>query len=352
MEIEQKKTFLINVAFTAVVISLIYLFTRFLLSYLLPFVIALILAFAMQKPSAVISEKTGIKRSTCSVLLVTLSYFAVIGIIALLFWLVYSNAADLTKRTAEFVSHLSSSVQKVYMSFKSRMSGKSADAVEKFFSKSVAVFTSKLSEIISQSATRTVKAVPSFFISSIVTAVAGFYIAKDYQKLGRFIYGLMSPKFKKVFTEIKRIVTKDILKLVGGYSVLTLITFVLLSIGFMILRIKPALGLAAVVAIIDILPVLGTGTVLLPWAVISFINGKIFFGVGITLLYVVISLSHNFFEPHIIGKKLGINPLFILIAIFLGFRVAGVAGMLLVPLSMIVTVDFFTARLSKADKGA
>jgi predicted PurR-regulated permease PerM len=92
------------------------------------------------------------------------------------------------------------------------------------------------------------------------------------------------------------------------------LTFVELTVGFLLLKIKYAILVALLVALIDLLPVFGTGTVLLPWGFFELFMGSATKGVGILLLYFVVTIVRNFAEPKIIGKQIGINPLFTLIS--------------------------------------
>ena len=119
------------------------------------------------------------------------------------------------------------------------------------------------------------------------------------------------------------------------------ITFTELLIGFIVLRIKYAPLLAALIAVIDILPVLGTGTVLVPWAAGELLLGNTAAGMGLAVLYGTITLVRNFAEPKIIGKQIGINPIFTLIAMFVGIKLLGIAGIFILPVTLIVVIEYY-----------
>ena len=119
------------------------------------------------------------------------------------------------------------------------------------------------------------------------------------------------------------------------------ITFLELLAGLYILRIKYAPLLAALISVIDILPVLGTGTVLVPWAAAELLARDTAAGIGLLVLYAVITVIRNFAEPKIIGKEMGINPLFTLLAMFIGLKLFGFAGILLLPITLIVVVKYY-----------
>ena len=115
-----------------------------------------------------------------------------------------------------------------------------------------------------------------------------------------------------------------------------LITFGELAVGFLLLRVDLALLLAALVALVDALPVFGTGTVLLPWAVLALLGGETGLALGLLALYAAVSFVRSLLEPKLVGGKVGLPPLAALLAMYVGFRAFGVAGMILSPLAAIL----------------
>ena len=134
----------------------------------------------------------------------------------------------------------------------------------------------------------------------------------------------------------------SVFKLLKGYAILMLMTFLELSAGFLILRVKYALLLSLLIAVIDILPVLGTGTVLIPWGIAEILFKNTGLGIGILVIYAVITVIRNFAEPKIIGRQIGINPLFTLLSMFIGIKLLGFAGVIIFPTALIVTVKYYS----------
>ena len=179
------------------------------------------------------------------------------------------------------------------------------------------------------------------FVTWIVTVVISCYIAKDFKRLGIFFGEIIPQKILKKFARIKSIFTNSILKIALGYLIIMMITFVMLWIAFLILGIKNSFIVALIVSVIDLLPVLGVGLVLIPWALVSFFTNKVFLGVGLSATYFIILISRNFLEPKIISKQIGISPLLTLITMFVGLKVAGVGGMILSPLVLIIFIKYY-----------
>ena len=123
----------------------------------------------------------------------------------------------------------------------------------------------------------------------------------------------------------------------GGWlraqGLLMLLTFGELALGFLLLRVEPALLLAGLTALVDALPVFGVGTVLLPWGAAALLLGDVRLGLGLLLLYGVVTLVRSLLEPRLVGKRVGLPPLAALACMYVGFRAFGVVGMVLAPLA-------------------
>mgnify|MGYP002576778305 FL=1 len=115
--------------------------------------------------------------------------------------------------------------------------------------------------------------------------------------------------------------------------------------GFLLLRVELSLLLAGLVALVDALPVFGTGTVLLPWAVLALLGGDVRMSVGLLVLYSVISLVRSLLEPRLVGARVGLPPLAALVCMYVGFQALGVLGMLLAPLAAVLARQLWDSGL-------
>ena len=134
---------------------------------------------------------------------------------------------------------------------------------------------------------------------------------------------------------------KDVKHLVGGYFLAQFkIMFIIagvLAAGFLILGIKYALLIALIIAVLDFLPILGTGTILIPWAIIRMVSGEYAFGFGLVVIYVLTLVIRQIIQPKIVGDTMGLDPLMTLLFLYLGFKISGIAGMILaVPVGMLI----------------
>lgn len=137
----------------------------------------------------------------------------------------------------------------------------------------------------------------------------------------------------------------------GGWlraqGILMAVTFLLLGVGFLLIGVDAAVLLAAGVALLDALPVFGTGTVLLPWALASTLGGNLRRGIALAALYAVLWLIRSLLEPKLIASRAGLHPLAALFAMYLGFSLFGVAGILLAPLAAVLVRQLYDSGLLK-----
>lgn len=122
-------------------------------------------------------------------------------------------------------------------------------------------------------------------------------------------------------------------KLIKSYSIIMSITFVELSIGLSILKISNPFLIALAISVFDILPILGAGGVLLPWAIFSLILGNVPLGIGLFILYGVIMVVRQVIEPKIVGQQIGLHPIATLLCMFIGAKLLGVIGLFLFPIT-------------------
>ncbi len=327
MTTDAKRKFLIDIFYFLVIAFIIYLVCRFLLSFLFPFVIGIGLAFFMQKPGKVLSEKFKLPKSGATVFLVVVTYILVIALLFLVCFLLYKWIYALSQDLPKILPMLTEGFSAISGKFDSLLGGIPKNLL------STALNT--ITELFSSAAADAATALPSFLIATVVTVVASCYIAKDFDRIIIFARGCSSTKIWGIINDIKEIFVTTLFKMIRGYLFLMLITFLELTLGLWLIGVNNFLGLAAIISIVDVLPVLGTGTVVIPWAVMELITGDVLKAVALLIMYIAITVIRNILEPKIIGEQIGLSPLLALIAIFLGLKLMGIAGMFIFPLILI-----------------
>ncbi|MBQ8203291.1 MAG: sporulation integral membrane protein YtvI [Clostridia bacterium] len=347
MENEKKKTFLLNITFAAVVGLIVYLVVRFMLSFLLPFVIGLILSYLVQKPAKKISEKTFLSKGSSAAILVSVTFVLAVSLAVAVLWVVFGGITQFftNENNMKNLSLVFERAENMFSGVAEKLPQSLTDNSGRILTQFKENLLSRLGSFVSSFAANTAKKLPSFLLSCVVTVVASCYIAKDYDKLLKFVRGFISKTAWNNIKTVKEIVVESILKFAKGYLILTLITLAELTVGLFLIGIKKAFLVALIIAFVDILPVIGAGTVLIPWAIISMLSGGISKGILLLILYAAITVIRNVIEPKIIGEKIGLNPLFMLIVIFVGLRVAGLAGMIIFPIALIVVINFYKRQM-------
>lgn len=341
MELEDKRRFLIGAAFYTSVILISYFLLKALAGALFPFAAALILTVFLQGVIRKISTGLKIKKKIISVILIVLIYAAALILSALAVYVLYRQLRSLSDFLPYYFGKLSDAVEKI-SAFSDRISAKSAsdgifESLKGATSESIAT---KVSMYVADIAASFLAGVPVFFLSLIVMIIANTYLAKDYDDIVRFFTSCMPKDSVKKLIKSKNVIKDDLGGMAKGYAILAVITFAELLTGFLLLKIDYAFLIAALTALVDILPVLGTGTVLVPWAVVKFVTGGTATGIWLIVLYIVITVVRNIVEPKVIGKAAGVHPLIMLAAVFFGLKLFGAAGIIILPAYLIVLKGF------------
>ena len=178
--------------------------------------------------------------------------------------------------------------------------------------------------------------IPTILLSTIIGYVSAFYMLYDYDKLSNAISAQFSEKTKKFINVINNQALTSFFRMIVAYIIISIVCFVELIIGFYIIGIEEATFLALIIAIVDVLPVVGSGTVLIPWAIISLILGNPLQAVGLGVLFAVITVVRQILEPRVVGKQVGLYPLTTVCALFIGLQLMGGLGLIVAPLYVII----------------
>lgn len=343
MNLEKRRNFIINITYFAIIAILVYFAIKFLSSYLTPFLIGIFASFIVQRPAKFISQKTKINKGAITIFLVILTYILLIGIIGVISYLLYIGISAFVKTDLpSYVPTIKSAFEGLNIWFTTTFKDLPQEIIASLQSLPDTLI-GKAAEIgggfAAELSLNIAKNTPSMIITIIVTIVASCYIALDYDRVIAFLKAQLSQRALDIITDIRELFTKNIFKMVRGYLILMVITFLELCVFIAILGYKNFATIAAIIAVVDVLPVLGVGTIVIPWSLISLLTGNYFAAIILILSYIVIAIVRNFLEPRIVGHQIGLNPLVMLVALFVGLRLMGFAGMFLVPLTMLTIVE-------------
>ena len=344
MDLSSKKSFIINIIYTVTVIGLIYFIYKFAIIYLLPFIIGLVLAYVLHKPSVKIAEKTKLKSGTVAGFMVVISYLLLLSVIFLILFFVYTKGIGFIgnyQNAVAYIQNLFDIIEKKYSAFVDKLPEPAKQMLLSTLSGMSEKAVSYMTGAISGFFTSFAKKLPAVTFSIIVTIIASCYMAHDYNAVKEFLISVIPDSKRKLFYGIKKHLINNTFMILKGYSILLCITFVELLVGFLVIGQKNAIVLAFIIAFVDIFPVLGTGTVLVPWAIVSILNGNTSFGIKLIVLYEVITLLRNYLEPKVVSGKIGIPPLVTLLIMFCGLKIFGFLGMITTVISLVIIVNLY-----------
>lgn len=348
LRVERRRAFLINFVFFALIIAIGYVVLKFLFWPLFPFLMAFVFAMVFQRPVHFVERKLKIGRGFPSVLLVLLILTVVLGVLTLLGALLVNQTRALFESLGErFVSlpqmleSLKATLGSALAFLPDSIEGTVVQSINRFLDGLIGGTASFDWSILAgplEGAFNAAKQVPGAVLSVVVASVCCVFITIDFPRIRRFAYRQIPPEKRAVFSHTKRAVLSSFGKIAKAYLLILCITFLELLAGFKILSAVGLMSdtyiivLALVIAVIDIIPVLGTGTVLIPWALYSLIVGNTWLGIGLAVVYVIITVIRQYIEPKLVSLQLGLPPFLTLIAMFFGLQLFGFIGLFLMPM--------------------
>lgn len=348
-KIERRRCFLINLFYILVLCGIAILVVRYLLLWMMPFVMAFIVAALLQTPLKWLVKITRGSKKFFSVVLVVLVVLLLAGLVAVIGWQIIVNISNFFGDKSSIhmlestVLSITNNIQKLPAKFSSVLSQQALVSMQKSItgisSDLTGYLTTHFTSAAASVATFLATELPMLLVSFVVWVVASIFLSIDYQKVVSFLMRQVPERHTELVRTTRDLCTNTVFKLLGAYLLLMCITFAELSISFAILGIPYMFLVAALIAIVDILPVLGTGTILIPWAFISLAMGNVRMFIGIGLTYVIITVIRNILEPRLVSMQIGLNPLITLFFMFLGLKAVGIIGMLIFPVTVMILVQ-------------
>lgn len=318
----------------ASIISLgVILFTlgKYILPVTVPFAIAGAVALAVHRPAAFLSSKLRVPERILRPMLALVIALGIIfifgwGIFAILSeaWGFLSSAAE-NGALVDLIDRISSAVGGMLAGL--GLDGEMRNEVMQSLS---GVMGSALSSVAS-SLSSFAASVPRGIFFIVVTSVATVYFAADLGSVISFIKRLLPTKAYEWLRTFKEQSLTVLLKYLRAYALIMLLTFAIVFFGMSLLGIEYAFLISVVISLLDILPIIGVGVILVPYGAVLLLMGNTFRGIGILVLAAVCYVVRQIAEPRILGKNLGIHPLLTLILMYAGYALLGIGGMIIFP---------------------
>lgn len=344
----KKWTYTITFVLGAGIVS--YLFMKHIFVAVLPFLIGWFIAFAIRPPAAYLSRKLKIRADVLRVILTVLSFLIIIAILSVGIWALSREVRHVITRFSEgdgalydFITSFTGA-EGVF----GRIFGELGEYVAEGIYKLAISLLTTVAGAVSTFAVFVPKAL--FFI--LITVIASVYFAYDLERINAGVKSIMPDKVRELIIKLKNGFLSAFIRYIRSYLILLVITFVEMLLGLFVLRAPYPLIMAGVIAVLDLLPVIGVGTVLIPWGVWAFISGNSGFGIGILVLFVIHVVFRQTIEPKIVGKNLGVHPILTLVFIYTGYSLFGFIGLILIPIfTVLVNIAFGKKDATEVDKG-
>ena len=347
MNIEKKRDFLINIAYWLIIAGAVYLGCKYLLPITVPFILGILIAMFVIRLSGKLGCTHRLFRIGLTVIIyglvgLAVSLAAAKGISAVTGLIKWLPEVYEIKLLPFFTFCYNWCMEKVRLLDPALTS--SVDMVMDSLLSALKNLVSYLSGLAVNLASGIVTGVPSLILSLLAMIFSTVFIVSDYERISTFIVENVPQNIKNILLNVRIYLTDTLFVVIRSYALIMLLTFTELSILFSVFGIQNAVLKAAVIALLDILPILGTGGIMIPWAIISLVLDYTALGIQLLVTYIIVTVVRNYVEPKIVGTQLGLHPIITLIAMFIGLRLFGFWGLFGLP----VGISFFWKQ--KKDK--
>ena len=320
----------------------------------MPFLVAFVISLMIEPGIKYLMKKTKLSRKMSSIIIFVLVFSIIIGSVTWGIVSLISESTNLLQTLNLYIDKAYTQIQETIgkisisrVSISNDVTNLMQDASKEVLFKLSTWITGFLTKLIS-----VITSIPSIAIYVVITILSVYFVCTDRIYILDFMEHHMSKKWvQKIGVHIREITIK-----LGGYlkaeAILILVSFIISLVGLYIFKfvgmnVRYPLLIALGIGFVDALPILGSGSVMAPWAVMEALNGDIQLGIAIIVLWIIMSIVRQFLEPKIVSGKIGIHPIFTLIAMYTGFKVIGVMGMLVGPIVLIILKSVFASVLEE-----
>lgn len=323
--------------YMGVAVGAVWLSVRFLLPWGAPFLLALALAALLEHPVRALVRR-GWRRGAASALLSVAALSAVLMGLFRLGSRCLSALTELARRSPELVSGMAQGI--------GRLEGRLLAWIDSAPPEMAEVLRSALDglaealygvpALLSQSAldaaSRAAQYSPDALLFAVTFGIGTYFFSASFPRVMRFLERQLPEEQKRRLEDLGRDLRGSFSGFLRAQLLLMVLTFCELLLAFLLLRVESAFGLAALTALVDALPVFGTGTVLLPWAGGCLLLGDSGRALGLAVTWALVNIVRSAAQAKLLGDQIGLDPLASLIAVYVGWKLGRVWGMLLCPL--------------------
>ena len=337
------------------ILLVLWLVLPYLLPLLLPFLLGILLALLAEPAVAFLVRKLRLPRPVAAGVGVSVTLLLLVGIFGFLGALVVRELGNLAHRLPDVEETVARGME-LLRSRALQLAEKLPDQARQItWSMANRMFDGE--NVLQGQLTSRAPA----FLKGLISRLPGGALATGTGILSGFMFSVRLPRLREMLsrrlppvwqTRYKPALGrmgKNIAAWLKAQAKLSAVTYGIVTVGFLLMGISYGPFWAALVALVDAVPILGTGTVLLPWALVALIQGRSVQAIGLLLTYGAALLTRTILEPKLVGRHLGLDPLVTLVCLYTGYRLWGIPGMIFAPMLIAATKGIFTHETSQQE---
>lgn len=347
---EQKKKLIVSALYYVLIAAAVILALRYVLGIILPFVIGFAIAALLSPTVRFLSQRYKMKYRHTAFFVLVIAYTTVGTLFAFIIvrtalWLggFLGELPELYKTSVEpAIGRIYEWISDIAARFEGTGEGALFGGIDGFFESLSASLTGAVTDISVRALSflsGIAAAVPRVIVELSFAILSSFFFLADFEKILSFVKRILPRKAARFLCDMRGKFFVTAGKYLRSYMILMLLTFALLFFGLLLIGTKNAMMYALIIALLDILPIIGTGIIMIPWAIISIFGGNVGYGVSLLLVWGVTCVVRNIAEPKIVGRQVGLHPLLTLISIFVGGKLLGFFGLILFPVGLSIILS-------------
>lgn len=331
-----------------IVLGLGFLYGLFTVGF--PFLLAMVIAISIEPVNGVLMKYGRLNRISAATISCSLFTLVMLGLLYLMGLKVITELLNFLKRFPVYLAdadrYLHNAIVRTQL-FYDALPPEVAVQVQGGLDAGVRAITAALNKLIAALSGPFLKAIPDLFIFFIVFIVALYLFSYSLNGLKNIFLSLFEDKSRGKVENVLINLRKSIFGFFRAQLILSSLTFLISLLGLVILHVDFPLAIAFLIVIVDLLPILGTGSAIMPWAIYKMVTGDPYMGIGLIVLFLIITIFRRIVEPKILGDSVGIGALSALISLYVGYKLVGVVGLFLGPIIVIIYQAMRKAGLLK-----
>lgn len=339
-----KYTKYIKYSYITACIAVIVYFLPALLNLFMPFIVAFIIAAPFHKIVEFLAAKLHINRSVSSIAILSLILLIIGTLLGFAFYYLYNQIKSFIGILPETIRQFSETLLILYEKFRD-FAPSLANSIDNFAENSnfsIKSYTPQITNSAIGYATDFAASVPSVLFFLLILLLSVFFFIKDYNSIMNFFREAIPEKALSILSYLKTTAWDGFAGYVKSQLILSSITALLVAVTFWVIGIEYAVVWAIIIGIVDALPILGSGIILIPFSIVLLITQEnTVFAIVILVLQAVVFIARQVLSPRVMSSQLGLHPLLTLIAIYIGSKVMGLMGMIVFPILALLLVSFY-----------